>query len=57
LFQVWKLTVNREESNAVVRGYNDTKLIVTQYIPYTDFPLDEVKLYLVDGVILLPAEY
>ena len=56
-FQVWKLEVNRENSTGVVHGYNDTELIVTQVIPYTDFPLDEIKLYLIDGVILLPSEY
>jgi hypothetical protein len=56
-FQVWKLKVNLENQTAVVRGYNDTKLIVTQKIPYTDFPLDEIKLYLMDGIILLPGEY
>jgi len=56
-FQVWKLEVNLEKNNAVVRGYNDTELIITQEIPWTDFPLEEVKLYLVDGVVLLPSEY
>jgi len=55
-FQVWKLTVNHEDSSGVVHGYNDTELIITQEIPYTDFPLDEVKLYLMGGVILLPSE-
>lgn len=56
-FQVWKLEVNLEESSAVVRGYNDTELMITQDIPFTDFPLEEVKLYLMDGIILLPSEY
>jgi len=56
-FQVWKLTVKHEDSTGVVHGYNDTELIITQEIPFTDFPLDEVKLYLMDGVILLPSEY
>ena len=56
-FQVWKLEVNRENDSGVVRGYNDTTLIITQDIPYTDFPLDEIKLYLVAGVLLLPSEY
>ena len=56
-FQVWKLEVNRENDSAVIRGYNDTELIITQEIPYTDFPLEEVKLFLMDGVILLPSEY
>ncbi|WP_371375521.1 DUF6876 family protein [Sporomusa aerivorans] len=56
-FQVWTLNVNTDNNSAVVRGYNDTTLIVTQKIPYTDFPPREVKLYLIDGVILLPSEY
>lgn len=56
-FQVWTITVNRPRDDAIVRGYNDTTLIVTQEVPCTDFPLDEFKLYLIDGVILLPSEY
>jgi hypothetical protein len=56
-FQVWHLTVNLEDHTAVVRGYNDSTLIITQEIPFTDFPLEAVKLYLIDGVILLPSEY
>ncbi|WP_371380582.1 DUF6876 family protein [Sporomusa aerivorans] len=57
-FQVWTLNVNTDNnSTAVVRGYNDRTLIVMQKIPYTDFPPGEVKLYLIDGVILLPSEY
>jgi len=57
-FQVWKLQVDVEKKNAVVSGYNDTNdLVVMQIIPYTDFPLDEVTLFLVNGVILLPSEY
>jgi len=56
-FQVWTLEVNRVNSSGIVRGYNDTKLIITQKIPYTNFPLDDIKLYLIKGVILLPSEY
>ena len=56
-FQVWKLEVNTAENSGVVRGYNDTKLIITQEIPYTDFPLETFKLFLIDGIILLPNEY
>lgn len=56
-FQVWKLIVNTKNDSAIVQGYNDTTLIITQEIPYTDFPLEELKLYLMDGVILLPSEY
>jgi len=56
-FQVWKLTVNLEDNTGVVCGYNDSELIISQEIPFTDFPLDEIKLYLIGGVILLPSEY
>jgi len=56
-FQVWKLVVDLGDSSAIVKGYNDVDLIITQDIPFTDFPLDQVKLYLIDGIILLPSEY
>ncbi len=38
-FQVWKLEVDLRNQTGVVRGYNDTTLIIEQKIPYTDFPL------------------
>lgn len=56
-FQVWKLTVNTKDHNAILQGYNDTTLIMTQEIPFTDFPLEEIKLFLMDGILLLPSEY
>ena len=56
-FQVWELEVDCENCSGVIRGYNNTKLIITQEIPWTDFPLDGVKLYLIDGIILLPSEH
>jgi hypothetical protein len=54
-FQVWKLEV-RENRSAVVRGYNDVELIISQEIPVTDFPLEELKLFIMDGVLMLPSE-
>lgn len=33
------------------------KVLYTQEIPYTDFPIDEVTLYRIDNVVLLPSEY
>jgi len=56
-FQVWTLEVDHEEESGVVKGFNDTDLIITQEIPYTDFPMEQIKLYLIRGVILLPSEY
>ncbi len=34
-----------------------TGLYLIQRIPYTDFPLPAIKLYLIDGVLMLPSEY
>ena len=56
-FQVWKLEVNLKSNSAVICGFNDTDLIISQEIPFTDFPLAEITLYLMDGIILLPSEH
>ena len=60
-FQVWILTVNEKRRSAVVCGYNDCgngeKPIITQKISCTDFPLEELKLYLCNEVLILPHEY
>jgi len=57
-FQVWKLEVF-EDKTAVLTMKEDTNepLIVEQKIHYTDFPLDEITLYLIDGVLILTSEY
>ncbi len=34
----------------------ETKPVIIQQIPFTDFPLPEIKLYLQDKVLLLPEE-
>ena len=56
-FQVWDLSVNLSDNSAVLRGYNDTELIVEHEIDYTTFPLEEFRVYVMHGVILLPNEY
>ena len=55
--QVWTLTVDLKKNKAVAvcDDGNGIKLC-TQRIPYTDFPLPEIKLYRIDNVILLPSE-
>ncbi|PZU88622.1 MAG: hypothetical protein DI529_05335 [Chryseobacterium sp.] len=57
-FQVWTLKVDLEKSEAVLTcddgNYN---VIFTEKILYTDFPLDEIKIYFTGNVILLPSEY
>jgi len=59
-FQLWILAVDRDKTPmAVATCQADTgkPLLVRQEIDHTDFPLPSVKLYLVDGVLMLPNEY
>lgn len=57
-FQVWNLKVNQADNSAVLRcedgNYN---IVFSKMIDYTDFPLDEIRFFLTDNVILLPSEY
>jgi len=57
-FQIWELKVN-EDRTAVITMKEDTNepIKAKQEIQFTDFPLKEIKLYVVDGVLMLPSEY
>jgi len=55
-FQVWTLTVTGSKAVAKADDGNGN-VVAKQVIEYTDFPLAEVKLYCVDGCIMLPSEY
>ncbi len=55
-FQIWQLSV--QENSGVLTLLRDTDdPMLTQEIKYTDFPLDEIKLYLNEKVLMLPSEY
>ena len=59
-FQIWTLSVNRSKTPmAVATCQADTgkPLLVRQEIDHTDFPLPSIKLFLVNGVLMLPDEY
>jgi hypothetical protein len=62
-FQCWVLKVDLKTQKAVVTCDNGNgKILAEQKIEYTDFPLEEIKLYMIDdggqyAVILLPNEY
>ena len=57
-FQFWNLKVNPDNS-AILTMQEDSgePMLVNQEIKYTDFPLSEIQLYLIDGILLLPSEY
>ena len=55
-FQVWRLAVDSTQGVLTCDDGNDN-VVYTKQIPFTDFPLPEIKLYFTDNVILLPSEY
>ena len=57
LFQVWKLTVHSDRTASLVCANGNDKIVYTQHIEFTDFPLDEITLYFTNNVIHLPSEY
>ena len=55
--QFWRLKVNPDNSAVLTCERDTDETVITQKIPFTDFPLREITLYLCDGVLLLPSEY
>ena len=56
-FQVWKLTVAADRTALAVADDGNGREVARQVIEFTDFPLDEMTLWLVSGTLLLPGEY
>jgi len=55
--QFWTLKVNEDRSAILVCERDTDDIAVTQIIPFTDFPLREIRLYFQRGILLLPSEY
>jgi hypothetical protein len=56
-FQVWTLKVNPDSSALLTCDDGNGHVVYDQSVPFTDFPLPEVKLYFCNNVIMLPGEY
>jgi len=59
-FQVWTLTVDHDRTPMAVatcQADTDAPVLVRQEIDHTDFPLPSIKLWLVNGALMLPSEY
>jgi len=57
-FQTWTLTKNESDDSAtLVADDGNGNVIAKQEIEFTDFPMQKVSIWLVDGVLLLPSEY
>ena len=61
-FQVWKLQKaskskpNESNWELICEDGND-KLLSKETIPYSDFPLETIVIWVVDNVAILPSEY
>lgn len=56
-FQLWRLQVADGAAVLDCREDSDCKPAIRQEIEYTDFPLDEIELYVCDRVLMLKNEY
>lgn len=56
-FQVWKLSVAEDHTATVtVEDGNDNK-VKNFKIEFTDFPLERIDLWFIEGTLILPSEY
>lgn len=58
-FQVWQLKCAEAGGGraTLLCGDGNDNFVYSEVIDYTDFPLKEVTLWFINGVILLPSEY
>lgn len=58
-FQVWEFRQLKKDLSWVLtcRQDSDKKPIIAQFIEFSDFPLDCIKIWVIDKVALLPSEY
>jgi hypothetical protein len=58
-FQIWELKQLRIHLTWLLtcREHKNSKPIVRQTIEFSDFPIDYIKIWLIDNIALLPSEY
>lgn len=55
-FQTWELTVSNSKAKLVCED-GDCSEVFSEEIEYTDFPLEGIKFFFTDNVLLLTSEY
>ena len=55
--QFWKLKVNKDRTAELTCEDGDMNVIYTETIGYTNFPIEEIRIWLADNVLLLPSEW
>lgn len=56
-FQTWTLAVAADKTAKLICDDGNGDVVYEKAIEFTDFPMDSIKLYFTDNVILLPSEY
>jgi hypothetical protein len=56
-FQVWKLVVRPDRTATLTCEDGNDNAVFTKEIAFTDFPLDEITLWLANDTIYLPSEH
>ena len=56
-FQVFNLKVREDKSAIVEISDGNHNVLATQELEFTDFPLDEIELWCISKVCILPSEY
>jgi uncharacterized Ntn-hydrolase superfamily protein len=56
-FQIWEITSRDRKAVVTMKEDDGEPSLVMQKIGFTDFPEGILKMYLTDGVLLLPSEY
>jgi len=56
-FLVWKLIVKEDKSALLKVEDGNDNLLKKFKIPFTDFPLDQIDLWQIRQVLILPSEY
>jgi hypothetical protein len=58
-FQIWTLKQSRSDFSWLLGCAPDSgeKPLISQRIEFSDFPLESIKIWVIDGVALLPSEY
>ncbi|WP_036281383.1 DUF6876 family protein [Methylocystis sp. ATCC 49242] len=57
-FQTWTLKTDLTKNTAILTTDDGNgNVLYTKDIRYMDFPLEEIKFFLVDNTLMLPSEY
>lgn len=56
-FQVWRLEAKDMKGVLTMVEDSGQPEVVRQEIEYTDFPLEEIELWMIDMTLILPSEY